>query len=220
MQNFLLNRDNFQELSILCIGAHCDDIEIGCSGTLLSFLQSAPDTTINWVVCSSTAERKQETELAARRLGIGKRQIRLHFLDFRDGYLPWSGAEVKDALRRVTSPMTPNLVFTHYGEDLHQDHRLISELTWNLFRDHLILEYEVPKYDGDLGRPNMFMPLDSDIADEKIRLLLESYPSQSGKHWFSDETFRALLRIRGIESGRNNRYAEAFYSRKTCLAPS
>lgn len=204
-----------ESAAVLCLGAHCDDIEIGCGGTLLALLRANPGTSVDWVVCSGTSERRDESEAAARLLGGGR--VRVHFMDFRDGYLPWSGGDVKDELRSLTSGMQPDVVFTHCGNDLHQDHRLVNELTWNLFRNHLILEYEIPKYDGDLGRPNVFVPMTPEGADEKIRILLESFPTQAGKHWFTDETFRSLLRIRGIESGRDVRYAEAFYCRKLCL---
>ncbi len=200
---------------ILCLGAHCDDIEIGCGATLAGLLQGYPDASVDWVVCCGDEVRRKESEAAARL--IGGDRIRLHFLDFRDGHLPWSGGEVKDALRDACSSMQPDIVFTHCAGDLHQDHRLINELTWNLFRNHLVLEYEIPKYDGDLGRPNVYVPLAADDVDAKIRMLMTAFATQAGKHWFTDETFRGLLRLRGIEAGRSVHYAEAFYCRKLCL---
>lgn len=200
---------------ILCLGAHCDDIEIGCGATLTGLLRRYTNASVDWVVCCGDEQRRRETEAAARL--IGNDRIRPQILDFRDGYMPWSGGDVKDALREACSGMSPDIVFTHCAADLHQDHRLINELTWNLFRDHLILEYEIPKYDGDMGRPNVFVPLSADDADEKIRMLMTAFQSQAGKHWFTDETFRGLLRMRGIEAGRSVRYAEAFYCRKLCL---
>ncbi len=199
---------------ILCLGAHCDDIEIGCGGTLLNFLTRYPDTEVHWIVFSGSRSRRDETKNAAKQI-IGESNLaNVHFFEFRDGYLPYQGADVKESLHRLSQDVQPELIFTHHRKDAHQDHRLVSELTWNLFRDHLILEYEIPKYDGDLGKPNLYVPLDLPTADRKVRILLQTFESQANKHWFSDETFRSLMHLRGIEAGRNQRYAEAFYCRK------
>jgi LmbE family N-acetylglucosaminyl deacetylase len=151
-------------------------------------------------------------------IGLRAPNFRLHVFDFRDGYLPYEGGQVKDALRKVAVTLDPDLIFTHYRHDAHQDHRIASEITWNLFRNHLILEYEIPKYDGDLGQPNIYVPLSEQIADKKIELLLRSFGSQSEKHWFTEETFRSILRLRGVEAGSGAIYSEAFHSRKILFA--
>ena len=147
----------------------------------------------------------------------GARKREVFILDFKDGFLPYVGAEVKAYFEKLKNEFSPDIIFTHYGKDAHQDHRLISELTWNTYRNHLILEYEIPKYDGDIGSPNFFIPISGENAAEKIKLILEHYPSQAGKQWFDDETFRSLLRIRGMESVSESKYAEGFYVRKAVL---
>jgi LmbE family N-acetylglucosaminyl deacetylase len=138
--------------------------------------------------------------------------------EFRDGFLPYVGAEVKEVFEDLKSRVDPQLVLTHSGYDFHQDHRLASELTWNTFRDHLILEYEIPKFDGDIGRPNVFVPLAADVVEEKLALLERHYASQAGKHWFDRDTFLGLMRIRGMEAAAPGRFAEAFTARKLVLA--
>jgi LmbE family N-acetylglucosaminyl deacetylase len=202
---------------VLVIGCHPDDLEIGCGGTMLSLTRSRPDVEVTWVVLSACRERAEEARASASAFlaAAGTSDLRLY--QFDDGYLPWSGREVKDVFEGL-KVVEPDLVLTHARHDLHQDHRLACELTWNTFRDHLILEYEIPKYDGDLGTPNVFVPLEAELADEKLRLLAAHYASQSGKHWFDDELFRGLMRIRGMESA--TRYAEAFTCRKLRLVPT
>jgi LmbE family N-acetylglucosaminyl deacetylase len=202
---------------VLAIGCHPDDLEIGCGGTLLSLTRARPDLEVTWIVLSAYGERAEEARESASAFleAAASSDLRLH--DFGDGYLPWSGAEVKDVFEGLKE-VEPDLVLTHARHDLHQDHRLACELTWNTFRDHLILEYEIPKYDGDLGTPNVFVPLEPEVADEKLRLLAAHHASQSGKHWFDEELFRGLMRIRGMESA--TRYAEAFTCRKLRLLPS
>jgi len=207
-------------LTILCIGAHCDDIEIGCSGTVLALLSHYPGSVVWWVVLTGNDVREQETRTAARRL-LGKASSReIITKRFRNGYFPYVGMEVKDFFEDLKQRVSPDVVFTHFRNDLHQDHRVTGELTWNTFRDHLILEYEVPKYDGGLGSPNLFVPLSDSEREEKVRVLMECFPSQQNKQWFTRETFTGLMRLRGIESNSPSGYAEAFYCRKAVLAAS
>lgn len=202
---------------VLAVGCHADDIEIGCGGTLLALTRPRPDLRVTWVVLAARGVREQEArESAAAFLG-SVRSIDVQVHGFRDGFLPYVGDEVKEIFESL-KPVDPDLVLTHTRDDRHQDHRLACELTWNTFRDHLILEYEIPKYDGDLGTPNVFVPLAEEVVDEKLALLREHFPSQRGKHWFDDEVFRGLLRLRGVEAASPTRYAEAFTCRKLVLA--
>jgi LmbE family N-acetylglucosaminyl deacetylase len=199
---------------VLCLGAHADDIEIGCGGTILTLLEAEPSLTVTWVVFSAEAPRDSEARQSAESFlaAASKRQILMH--PFRDGFFPHQGAQIKEVFEELKATVSPDLIFTHYRRDLHQDHRLVSELTLNTFRDHLILEYEIPKYDGDLGTPNVFVPLDASLCRRKLDTVLKCFPSQSGKRWFSDELFRALLRLRGMECNAPSNYAEAFYGHK------
>jgi LmbE family N-acetylglucosaminyl deacetylase len=213
-----LELGSIESPSILCIGAHCDDIEIGCGGTLLKIAEECPGTRFDWIVFCGDDVRSAETRRAADQLLASAVEFQIHFLAYRDGFLPYDGARAKDSLGEISTSLSPDLVFTHYCGDSHQDHRLVSEITANLFRDHLILEYEIPKFDADLGRPNVYFPLDEDIVSRKARVLLDSFPSQSNKHWFTEDTFRALPRLRGIEAGRSATYAEAFYCRKLLIS--
>jgi LmbE family N-acetylglucosaminyl deacetylase len=199
---------------VLCLGAHCDDLEIGCGGTVLSLAGAATPPAFTWVVFASDARREAEALRAADTLLRRARSTRIVIKKFRDGFLPYEGALVKEAFEELKREVSPDLVLTHYRHDLHQDHRMISELTWNTFRDHLILEYEVPKYDGDLGVPNFFVPLDESLCRRKVDAILTSFPSQKDKRWFSEEVFRALMRLRGMECNAPSNYAEAFYCRK------
>ena len=204
---------------ILAIGCHADDIEIGCGGTLLTLVRSNPELEVDWIVLAASGERADEArESAAAFLqGVGNVHVEVH--GFRDGFLPYLGGEVKDMFEELQGRVDPQIVFTHNGYDFHQDHRLVCELTWNTFRDHLILEYEIPKVDGDLGRPNVFVPLAASIVEEKLVLLDRHFPSQTGKHWFDRETFRGLMRLRGMEAIAPERFAEGFTCRKLVLAP-
>ncbi|MCE3247166.1 MAG: hypothetical protein K0R41_991 [Geminicoccaceae bacterium] len=201
-------------LRVLCLGAHCDDIEIGCGGTVLRLLADWPQASVHWVVLSSNAERSREAERSAAAFLEGAGERRLTVRTFRESYFPWLGAEIKDFFEELHAANEPDLVFTHCREDRHQDHRLVSELTWNTFRRHLILEYEIPKYDGDLGSPNLFVALDEATARRKVEALMRHFPSQRARHWFDERTFWALLRLRGLESGAEQPFAEAFYCRK------
>ena len=199
---------------VLCLGAHCDDIEIGCGGTILRLIEELPDLEFCWVVFASDEQRRCEGARSAELFLLGAQKKQVIFQSFRDGFFPYIGAEIKEIFLKLEKEFFPDLVFTHYRFDLHQDHRLISELTWNSFRDHLILEYEIPKYDGDLGSPNLFSPLAPEICKRKLEYLLTSFESQKSKHWFTEDTFLALMRLRGVQCGA--RYAEAFYARKLC----
>lgn len=203
---------------ILCIGAHSDDIEIGCGGALLKLLDACPDVEVHWVVLCASGIRKTEAESSAKVFLANVAEANVITKAFRNGYFPQVATDIKDFFESLKSIGSPNLVFTHYGRDAHQDHRTVSELTWNTFRDNLILEYEIPKYDGDLASPNAFVTLSEDIIREKSRILHACFNSQHDKHWFSESTFRALARIRGIECNSGTGFAEAFFCRKILLA--
>jgi len=203
--------------NVLCLGAHCDDIEIGCGGTVLRMLQENRKLNFHWVVFSSNPRRKREALAAARRFLGRPARSAVVIKNFTDTYFPYNGKAIKKYFESMKKRFQPDLVFTHYRNDLHQDHREISDLTWNAFRNHLILEYEIPKFDGDLGSPNFFVDLNEAICERKIRNIMDSFRSQSGKQWFTNDTFRAILRIRGIESNAAGGYAEGFYCRKALL---
>jgi LmbE family N-acetylglucosaminyl deacetylase len=202
---------------VLAIGAHSDDLEIGCLGTVLALLQSEPGLSVHWVVLAAPGGRGDEARASAEVILSGAREHAVDVLEFRDGYLPHTAAEVKDAFEALKARVDPEVVLTHTRDDLHQDHRLVCELTWNTFRDHLILEYEIPKWDGDLGRPNVYVPLDGDVVDRKLDVLQRHFASQSEKHWFDGELFRGLMRLRGMECRAPSGYAEAFVGRKLTL---
>ena len=202
--------------SALFLGAHCDDIEIGCGGTLLHLLAGHPNLCVHWVVFTSNAVRAREAETSADRFLRGAKEKRILIKKFRNGYFPDEWARIKDEFEALKGEVSPDLIFTHHQRDLHQDHRTIAELTWNTFRNHFILEYEIPKYDSDLGSPNFFVPLDAATANQKVRALVEGFPSQSDKHWFREDTFLALMRLRGVQSAANQGFAEAFYAQKIC----
>jgi LmbE family N-acetylglucosaminyl deacetylase len=199
---------------ILCLGAHSDDIEIGCGGTLLRLVEDYPDLALAWIVLGARDEREEEARQSAEAFLRHTRQKQIIIKGFRDGFFPYIGAEIKDYFEQLKQEPAPDIIFTHYRHDLHQDHRLICELTWNTFRNHLILEYEIPKYDGDLGPPNFYVHLDATTCQRKIKYILAHFKTQANRDWFTEETFRALLRLRGIESRAPSGYAEAFYSRK------
>lgn len=202
---------------ILCLGAHADDIEIGCGGAMLRLIRDNPDCEVHWVVFSANEIRRQEAEAAARHFLAGALRSQVQILDFRDGYFPSSYAQLKDAFFEIRSGFQPDLVFTHRVADAHQDHRILAELTWQTFRQQLILEYEIPKYEGDLLPPNFFIGLDRADCDMKLRLLRESFKSQAAKGWFTDATFEALLRLRGVESQSSTGLAEGFHASKLTI---
>jgi len=200
---------------VLAIGAHSDDIEIGCGGTMLALCERE-GLAITWVVLGAEGQREEEARSSAHAfLGDGPdRAFACH--GFRDGFFPYVGGEIKDVFESMKS-LEPDLIFTHARDDLHQDHRLVNELTWNTWRDHLILEYEIPKYDGDLGVPNVFVRLSREHAERKAGLLVELFASQRDKHWFAEELFLGLMRLRGAESRAPSGFAEGFYARKLPL---
>lgn len=199
---------------ILAVGAHSDDIEIGAGGTLRWLLERFPGARVHWLVLCAPGERGDEARRSAASILGSKSKHTVETHDFRDGYFPYDGTRVKDAFEALKAKVSPDLIFVHHGDDRHQDHRLVSELTWNTFRDHVILEYEIPKYDGDLGSPSLFVPLPLAIAEKKVDGLIEHFGTQRNKMWFSKETFLGLMRLRGIECRSPSGYAEAFYVRK------
>jgi LmbE family N-acetylglucosaminyl deacetylase len=204
-------------LRLLAIGAHSDDIEIGCGGTILKLVEQGALAEICWVVLTGDAQRAAEASRSAHALlgdVPGKRVI---LKDFREGHFPYDGAEVKAFFEELKDELSPDVILTHQRFDLHQDHRVTCELTWNTFRDHLILEYEIPKYDGDIGVPNLFVSLDEALCRAKIDHLMTHFQSQSSKRWFTEDLFSALLRLRGMECSSPGSYAEAFYCRKAML---
>jgi LmbE family N-acetylglucosaminyl deacetylase len=202
---------------ILCLGAHSDDIEIGCGGTILRLARQYPHCVLHWVVFSAIGVREAEARRGAG-LFAGGSAIKGPLLKaFQDGFMPFVGAEVKAVFEELKQAVAPSLIFTHNRKDAHQDHRLLSELTWNTFRDHLILEYEIPKYDGDMGRPSVFVPLESEVCERKVTYLMDTFQSQLSKPWFRRDTFLSLMRLRGMECNAPSGYAEAFYCRKLML---
>lgn len=204
-------------LNALVIGAHADDIEIGAGGTILRLSAEGRLSAVRWVVLSAEGIRADEARHSAEAFLDAIPDQTVTILDLQDGYFPYLGSQIKDRFEELKSGVTPDLVLTHRRDDAHQDHRLVAELTWNTFRDQLILEYEIPKYDGDLGIPNVYVDLPESIATRKVELLMAGFPSQRDKHWFTEETFRALLRLRGIECRAGSGYAEAFGARKIVL---
>jgi LmbE family N-acetylglucosaminyl deacetylase len=203
--------------TVLCLGAHPDDIEIGCGGTILELI-SDQRIRVVWVVFSGSARRAREARKGAQLFLPDSVRAEVIIRDFRDGFFPYVGNEIKEFFEDLKGRISPDLVFTHYRHDRHQDHRVISDLTWNTFRNHLILEYEIPKYDGDLGAPNLFAPVRKETALKKLRCLRSAYASQRDRHWFADETFRGLMRLRGMECCAPAGYAEAFYLRKAVIS--
>lgn len=199
---------------VLVLGAHCDDVEIGCGGTLLALARACPQVRLHIALFSGDDARADESRAAIRRLlpsGV-QHEVKIHA--FRDGFFPTEQAGIKERFEELKGSCNPDIVFTHFGRDAHQDHRVVSELTWNTFRNNLVLEYEIPKYDGDLGRPNFYAPVAADVTQHKIDTLLECFPSQRGKRWFTADLFAALMRLRGMECNAPSGFAEAFHARK------
>jgi LmbE family N-acetylglucosaminyl deacetylase len=201
----------------LFLGAHCDDIEIGCGASVLRLIEQYPDLHIHWVVLASNPTRAAEATRSAELFLAQAKSSSVRIEAFRNGYFPYVGADIKDFFERVKKDVSPDVIFTHYGADHHQDHRVTSELTWNTFRDHFILEYEIPKYDGGLGSPNFFVPATAERCQQKVDYLDQCFASESNKQWFTRDTFLGLMRLRGIECASASGYAEAFYSRKATL---
>jgi LmbE family N-acetylglucosaminyl deacetylase len=204
-------------LKVLCLGAHADDIEIGCGGLILSLIQKRRPVDVTWVVFSAPGKREQEARHGARAFLKGARRTQILIRQFTDSHFPYEAAAIK-AVYETLKPVAPDLVLVHYRDDRHQDHRTLSDLAWNTFRDHLILEYEIPKFDGDLGQPNCFVPLDRATCRRKVKYLQSTFGTQRDKHWFGEETFMALMRLRGMECRASAGYAEAFYTRKIVFA--
>jgi LmbE family N-acetylglucosaminyl deacetylase len=207
-------------LAVLCLGAHADDLEIGCGGTLLRLVEERRRVAVHWVVLSANPRRAREARRSAARLMRGAAKLEVDIAGFRDGFFPFDGSAIKERFEELKRRVRPDVIFTHRGDDAHQDHRMVSELTWNTFRDDLILEYEIPKYDGDLGRPNVFVPLGPSVRKRKVRHLMSAFPSQRGKRWYSASTFDGLMRIRGVECAAPEGYAEAFHARKLLMLPA
>ena len=218
MLNFNLPERSNAAYNLLCLGSHCDDIEIGCGGTILHLLDRYPRANVYWVVFSSDKQRAAEARTAANVFLKGVKSKKVIVKNYRDAFFPALGERIKEDFEKLKREFQPDMIFTHYRHDLHQDHRTICELTWNTFRNHFILEYEIPKYDGDLGSPNVFVPLEESVCRRKIDAVIGSFVSQQKKHWFEEQTFFATLRLRGLECASPTRYAEAFYSRKLVLA--
>jgi LmbE family N-acetylglucosaminyl deacetylase len=213
MLGFLIN--DSKPLNILCLGAHCDDIEIGAGGTLLKMFENFKINAVKWVVFASNEIRKQEATNSAERFLHNVKSKDIVIKAYRDGFLPFLAIEVKETFEAIKKEFQPDIIFTHYRDDRHQDHRLVSDLTWNTWRNHTILEYEIPKYDGDLGAPNLFVPLDENYINRRNGIIIDAFASQRDKHWFDDATFKALPRLRGMESA--SLFAEAFYARKIVI---
>lgn len=205
-------------LSVLFLGAHSDDIEIGAGATLLSLIARGVDLEVLWCVLSGGTERQSEARASATEFLTGCARAEVDVLSFRDGFFPQQGEQIKTWFETLKSRGNPDVIFTHHRDDAHQDHREVCRMTWNTFRDNLILEYEIPKWDGDLGQPNVYVPLTLSTMERKINLLERHFKSQRSKHWFDVETFRGLARLRGNECRAPERYAEAFYSRKLSLS--
>lgn len=206
-----------ERLEVLFLGAHCDDIEIGAGGLALELAARRPDATVHWVVLTSNAQREAETRAAAARFLDGVANVNVVIRDFRNGFFPWVGADIKEFFESLKQTIAPQLIVTHFRGDLHQDHRTVGELTWNTWRDHMICEYEIPKYDGGLGSPNLFVPLSAATMERKVAILLEEFASQRARQWFTEDTFRGLARLRGIECNAPDGFAEAYYVSKSVL---
>jgi LmbE family N-acetylglucosaminyl deacetylase len=203
---------------VLCLGAHSDDIEIGVGGTLLSLLDRGVRLDVHWCVLSGGGEREREARASAADFLANTAVAKIEVLPFRDGFFPEQGEQIKSWFEMLKGRIDPDVILTHRRDDAHQDHREVSRLAWNTFRDHCILEYEIPKWDGDLGQPNLYMPISADALQRKIDLLISHFGSQRSKQWFDAETFRGLARLRGVECRAPERYAEAFVARKVTLA--
>jgi LmbE family N-acetylglucosaminyl deacetylase len=206
-----------QHLSVLCLGAHSDDIEIGAGGAILQWKAAGVDLDVTWCVLSAAGPREGEARASAADFLEGVNRARVEVHKFRDGFFPTDGAEIKAWFESLKRRVEPDVILTHHGDDAHQDHRETNRLTWNTFRDHTILEYEIPKWDGDLGRPNVYVPLDEAAMASKVQLLMRHFGSQRSKHWFDEETFRGLARLRAMECRAPGRYAEAFHARKLTI---
>ncbi len=203
---------------VLCLGAHSDDIEIGCGGAVLALTERMPNLRVHWVVFSAHGERAAEAERSALRFLSRTDDRRVAIESFRDGYFPYDGAALKQCFEAIAARIAPDVVFTHYRHDRHQDHRTVADMTWNTFRNHLVLEYEIPKYDGDLGNPNMYWPLSGAQRASKTQILLDCFATQAQRPWFTRDTFDSLMRLRGVECRAPSGFAEAFHCHKAVVA--
>lgn len=209
---------NITSPTLLCLGAHSDDIEIGAGGAILQWVKAVPDLHVHWCVLSAKGPRAEEAKNSANAFLKDCKNKTIDLATFRDGFFPYQGDEIKPWFEELKGRVNPDMILTHARDDAHQDHRQVRQLTWNSFRDHLILEYEIPKWDGDLSQPNLYIPLSADAMAKKNTLLKEHFGTQRGKDWFDDETFRGLARLRGMECRAPERYAEAFHARKLTLS--
>jgi len=212
MINLKLN--NNKPLKILALGAHCDDIEIGCGGTIAKLLEQDPDAEVHWIVFSSNTEREKEALSSANAYLSAHSNCNIEINNFRNGFFPYVATDIKEYFEKIKSRVDPDVIFTHFLEDRHQDHRTIAQLTWNTFRNHLILQYEIAKYDGDLVTPNFYSDLDDSQVTSKVSRLLQHFKSQTDKHWFTEDLFKSLMRVRGIECASECGFAEGFHVRK------
>ena len=217
MLNLKLTKDEVTPLKILCLGAHSDDIEIGCGGSILRLLSENSNTDVHWIIFSASVARAAEAKMCAQEFLSGTGRKRIAVKEFRDSFFPYIGGEIKQYFETLKDEISPDMIFTHYRYDLHQDHRLLSELTWNTYRNHFILEYETIKYDGDLGSPNIFIPLDEDTSRRKVDMIFKYFKTQGARSWFTEDVFYSMMRIRGVECNAPEKYAEAFYCRKIVI---
>jgi LmbE family N-acetylglucosaminyl deacetylase len=217
MLDLRLNLPGDRGPCLLFFGAHCDDIEIGCGGAVIELLSQYRNAEVHWVVLSSNDARAKEARRAARMLLRGAGSVNLVIKQFRESFFPSEYPALKGFFEEIKRSVSPDVVFVHSREDLHQDHRVLGELAWNTFRDHLVLEYEIPKFDGGLGSPSVFMPLSHAVVRRKVEVLMKVFGTQRSKRWFTPATFEGLMRLRGIECNAPDGYAEAFYSRKLVL---
>jgi LmbE family N-acetylglucosaminyl deacetylase len=217
MLPFSLGDGRSGPLTILCVGAHSDDIEIGCGATVLRLLSERPGSTVFWAVLSGDPEREREARSSAAEFLADAAARTVMVESFRESYFPYIGAEIKDYFEKLKAMVEPDLVLSHHLDDVHQDHRTVAQLTWNTFRNHVIAEYEIPKYEGDLGRPNAFVPVSAEVAERKIDLLLKHFSSQGHRSWFRSETFRGIMAVRGVECNSASGYAEALHVRKMVM---
>lgn len=218
MESLSLNLPAGRAPKLLFIGAHCDDIEIGCGGAAMELFNRYPQAEVHWVVLSSNEVRVKEARKAANLMTRKVANKRILIKTFRESFFPSEAPSIKEFFEQLKREVSPDIVFAHYRDDLHQDHRVVGELIWNTYRNHMILEYEIPKYDGGLGSPGVFVPLSGATVKRKVDILMSSFTSQLPKQWFTPDTFRGLMRLRGIECNAPSGFAEAFYARKLCLS--
>lgn len=208
----------FEQLqTVLCLGAHADDIEIGCGGTLRKLIEQYPGLAVHWVVFSGDQARAIEARQSAEVFLSDVTDRSFRGYEFRDSFFPSQAEAIKEAFHTLASELSPDVIFTHRPDDAHQDHRVVSEMTGCTFRNHVVLEYEIPKYEGDLGQPNLLVQLSSAHVQRKVEHLMSAFPSQANKPWYTEDTFRAVMRLRGLECQSPSRYAEGFHARKLVM---